>query len=199
MQTVACFAAFVSRLRQLASAGPPQRSRILALGGAHVLVTVLVHGRSDDVIEDCTVALALLSADPAARRRLLPPYVDALAALAAVVCQPQRAGALEGALLALEHLGLEGPEVVARLVGLGVLTAALKLCRDAGGRHPGVLRRAAGVVAMIVRDPDGLAETQQRGPVTRRASLCLSQRLYRCLHTISFSSLTLLRCRASFL
>jgi hypothetical protein len=35
---------------------------------------------------------------------LLPPHVDALAALASVVYQQQRARALEGALLALENL-----------------------------------------------------------------------------------------------
>ena len=39
LQTVACFATFVARLRHLAAAGPAQRSRIIALGGAHVLVS----------------------------------------------------------------------------------------------------------------------------------------------------------------
>jgi hypothetical protein len=163
LQAVACFAAFAARLRDLAAAGPLHRARIVALGGAHVLVTVLAHGRADAVIEDCAVALALLAADPAARPRLLPPHADAAAALAAAVCRPQRAGALEGALLALEHLGAAGPAVAARLAGLGVLTAALVLCRDGPPGQPGVLRRAAAAAAMFARDPACLAEMQRRG------------------------------------
>jgi len=88
LATARCFGMLIEHLDVLSSGGAPQRARIVALGGAQLLVSACRFIRDEDLLLKCLLSIFRLSHDFAHRRQLVRDDVRAPETLAAVLCRP---------------------------------------------------------------------------------------------------------------
>ncbi|MGB1597936.1 MAG: hypothetical protein ACPIOQ_34590, partial [Promethearchaeia archaeon] len=71
LATARCFATLIEELAALSAAGPAHRERIIALGGAQLLVNACCFIRDEELLLQCVECLFRLSHEFALRRQLV--------------------------------------------------------------------------------------------------------------------------------
>ena len=163
LATARCFATLIEELAALSAAGPAHRERIIALGGAQLLVNACCFIRDEELLLQCVECLFRLSHEFALRRQLVKDGVRAHEALAAVLCRPHVPAVLRMTLDTLDLLCIDG-DIAATLPVLGVFNAICALALKAAPEEVGVLHSACTLMTSMGRDAVCAKEMTAKGP-----------------------------------